>query len=221
MKRDWHKRCNERGVDGDIRRKRRNKTVVVARAFTLIELMVVIAIVAVLAVIAVVAYRSVINSSRTAEATQMLGSIRTAQEAYHAETQSYLSASNSLLGAPYPSPTPKYGTKTGWGGQCSSGCTDPAAWQNLNVHADGPVLFGYTTVAGVAGQATSQNGGVASLSLNGTTIAFPTKPATDWFLIGATCDVDGLGGSPFDATLTTNVFTSSFSNEVWIVNEGK
>src|ERR1700722_20113638 len=72
---------------------RRRRT---TRGFTLVEMMIVVAIVSVLAMLAVVGYRKLIMSAHTTEATQMVQSIRTAQEAYHAETQTYVSTTNSL-----------------------------------------------------------------------------------------------------------------------------
>lgn len=178
--------------------------------------MVVVAIIAVLAVIAVVAYRKVINSSHVAEATHMVQAIRVAQEAYHSETQSYANPSASLTGAPYPdtNATPKGDHVTAWGAACNSNC-GPDTWTALNVHVDGPVMFGYTTVAGVAGQTPN-----ASISINGNAITLPARPPSDWFLIGATCDVDMAGGTNWGAG-NTSVYGTSFTNELWIANEGQ
>ena len=75
------------------------------RAFTLIELMTVVAIVGVLAVLAVVSYRKFISSARTGEAIYMVGSIRSAEESYKAETLTYLPVTSGFEtggGAFYP-----------------------------------------------------------------------------------------------------------------------
>jgi Tfp pilus assembly major pilin PilA len=178
--------------------------------------MVVIGIVAVLSVIAVVAYRKIVNSSHVSEATHLVSAIRTAQEAYHAETQIYANVSTSLQGDPYPNASPAFGTKTGWGAGCNSNCNNSPTWTDLNVHVDGPVMFGYTTVSGVAGQPTTP----ASVKVNGVTAAFPSKPTNDWYIIGATCDVDGSGANNWNSN-NTNVYASSFTNDVWIDNDGQ
>lgn len=187
------------------------------RAFTLVELMVVVAIIAVLAMIAVVAYRKIINSSHVAEATHMISAIRVAQEAYHSETQMYANPSASLTGTPYPDATgqPKGDHKTAWGAACSQNC-GATTWIDLNVHVDGPVMFGYTTVGGVAGQAPNP----ASLSVNGNSVALPAKATSDWFLIGATCDVDSAGGTNWGSG-NTSAYGTSFTNEVWVSFEGQ
>ena len=86
------------------------------RGFTLVELMTVVAMVAILALIAVVSYRKFLLSSKTSEATYMVGAIRSAEESYRAETLTYLSVSAGALpgGAfffprPPPSPTAPIG----------------------------------------------------------------------------------------------------------------
>ena len=61
-----------------------------SRAFTLIELMFVVILVGVLAMIATVAYRKWVRSSYIGEAQNMLGNIRTAEEAFRAENTGYL-----------------------------------------------------------------------------------------------------------------------------------
>lgn len=185
-----------------------------SRGFTLVELMVVIAIVAVLAVIAIVAYRSILNSSKVSEAQQMVNAIRAAQEAYHAETLTYADVSASSTST-YPATTPGQ-FKTQWGGACGSACNAAPQWVDLGVHVDGPVQFGYVTKAGAAGVAPTP----ASVSVNGKTVTLPVKPSTDWFFIGATADLDGKGGTLFGSG-NTNVYSTSWSNEVWVDNDGQ
>ena len=65
--------------------------------FTLIELMIVVAIVAVLAILGIVGYARIIRTSHSAEARQMIGTIKIAQESRRAETGSYAQPSNGLL----------------------------------------------------------------------------------------------------------------------------
>jgi prepilin-type N-terminal cleavage/methylation domain-containing protein len=187
--------------------------------FTLVELMVVIAIVAVLAVVAVVSYRKLVLSSHTAEATEMLQSIRAAQEAYHSETQQYANISNCFTdtgGCLYPNGAPG-SFKTAWGAACAgSQCNTTAqggpanGWLDLPVHVDGPVMYGYWTTAGAAGTAANP----ASWSINGATTSLPSSVPTDWFEIGAGGDVNGNG-------VYSHLYTGSWTNDVLIDNEGE
>src|SRR5579884_3265977 len=110
------------------------------RAFTLIEAMVVVVIIGVLAVLAIVAYRKWVQSSRMAEANDMLANIRTAEESFRAENGGYLSVSKSLgPGDLYPAATPG-AFKTAWGGACG---TCVASWSSLAVQPAGALYFGY------------------------------------------------------------------------------
>lgn len=58
--------------------------------FTLVELMIVVAIIGILAAIAIPNFLSYQLKSKTSEAKANLGAIKTSQEAYRAETDSYL-----------------------------------------------------------------------------------------------------------------------------------
>jgi type IV pilus assembly protein PilA len=186
------------------------------RGFTLIELMIVIVIVGVLAVLAVVGYRKLVLSAHTSEATGMIQSIRTAQEAYHAETQTYVSTCLSVTpgGCLYPNVTPS-NVKTGWGGGISGPCPAlPAAsincWSALPLHVDSAVMYGYATMGGVAG-----NVAFPALPLiNGSAIGMPAAAPMDWYFIGAMGDVDANG-------VFTTVIGSSFTNDLFIDKEGE
>ena len=187
------------------------RTRAVQRGFTLVELMVVVAIVSVLAMLAVVGYRRVILSSHVSEATGMVQNIRVAQEEYFSETRQYANVSTSLSTF-YPQASPSYNVGvTAWGAACGGACNANMDWSMLPVHVDGPVLFGYATVAGPPGQAPVP----ASVSVNSGSLAFPSSPQTDWFIIAATCDLDGKG------TPNTSVYTSSWMSNVFIDQEGQ
>jgi len=66
--------------------------------FTLVELMIVVAIVAILAAIAIPSYLRFQSKAKTAEATNNLGAIRTAEETYRAENDGYLVCTASPTG---------------------------------------------------------------------------------------------------------------------------
>jgi type IV pilus assembly protein PilA len=122
-----------------------------ARGFTLVELAIVVVIAGILAVLAVVGYRRFVRRSHLAEATGMTGSIRAGQEAHKAETGLYADISIDTSSY-YPAANPgKFVTQ--WGGPCSTACKDPNGWKQIQVQADGPVMFGYATVAGVGASA--------------------------------------------------------------------
>jgi len=72
------------------------------KSFTLIELIVVIIIIGILATLAFMQYTKVIEKGRTAEAKSILGTIRTAQEAYRLENGSY---ATSIADLPVEAPT--------------------------------------------------------------------------------------------------------------------
>jgi type IV pilus assembly protein PilA len=195
------------------------------RAFTLVELMIVVAIIAILAVLALVGYKKMVSSSHTAEATHMVQAIRVAQESYRSETQQYDNISTDIvLGSLYPQPTPAGNTnsagfgnmKTAWGGACSA-CSVPTAWAALPIHPDGPVYFGYATVAGSPGIAPS----ATPLKFQGQTLAWPSAAQIldNWYIISAIGDPDGdSNAGAYPAGFTTVVGTS-WTNDLYIDEE--
>ncbi len=180
-----------------------------ARGFTLVEMMVVVVIVGVLATLAVVGYRKIIQSSHVAEATNTVQSIRVAQESYYAETQQYANISADLSTAYYPQGTPTGQKATVWGAACPAGTCPTQDWSALPLHIDGPVMFGYATKGGPG----NSNTPALPTALGGVTI--PATSATDWYIVVATCDIDGQGPP------NTYVMTTSWSNQVVTVNEGQ
>ncbi|MDP9150619.1 MAG: prepilin-type N-terminal cleavage/methylation domain-containing protein [Myxococcota bacterium] len=176
-----------------------------SRGFTLIEMMIVVVIVGILATLAVAGYRKLVNSSHVSEATNMVQSIRLAQESYRSETQQYADISVSLTSY-YPSSTPTGKVLTGWGAACP-GSVCKQDWSALPLHVDGPVLFGYVTKAGPANSSPPGITGVGGI---------PATSATDWFIVGAYCDIDS-AGSP----LGTSVYGTSWSNQIFVINEGQ
>jgi hypothetical protein len=164
--------------------------------------------------LAVVGYRKLIMSAHTTEATQMVQSIRTAQEAYHAETQTYVSTTSSLttVGGLYPTWRPGY--KTVWGAGLSGVCTPPAVnincWAALPIHVDSAVMFSYGTIGGSAG-----NINFPSVpTINGATIGLPTAAPADWYFISAVGDTDNNGTS-------CTVIGTSFTNDLFVDKDGE
>jgi type IV pilus assembly protein PilA len=187
------------------------RTRALRRGFTLIELMIVVVIVGVLATLAVVGYRKMVLASHVSEATGMVQNIRVAQEEYFSETRQYANISTSLS-TWYPQTSPSHAAGvTGWGAACGGACTSNMDWSMLPVHVDGPVLFGYATVAGPPGQAPVP----ASVVVNGKTMSFPGTPQTDWFMVAATCDLDD------NSVSNTSVYTTSWQNTIFIDQEGQ
>lgn len=181
------------------------------RGFTLVELMIVVVIVATLATLAVVGYRKMILASYVSEATGMVQNVRVAQEEHFSETRQYCNVSASLS-TWYPQSSPSHNVGvTGWGAPCGGACNANMDWNVLPLHVDGPVMFGYASVAGAPGQPPVP----ASVIVNGRTVAFPANPQTDWFIVAAQCDLDD-NGPP-----NTTVYTTSWQSSVLVDNEGQ
>ncbi len=172
-----------------------------SRGFTLVELMIVVAIVAILALLGMVGYRRIIASSHSAEVRHMLGAIRLAQESRRAETGSYAQVSPGY--APL-CPTNGLGDKkTAWNPACGG-------WTALPVRSDGPVRYAY---ASEAGNATTNVTPVPDQTNAFPVLVWPTPPGREWFVAYAELDENSDG-------VFSRAVTSSFSNEVWVTNEG-
>jgi type IV pilus assembly protein PilA len=183
-----------------------------SRGMTLVELMMVVAIIAVLAVLAAVGYGRWIASSKMAEATNMVASIKNGQENYFSQAGHYLDVSNSLnVGEMYPARDPGP-AKTAWGGDCS---VCKADWKRLGVKADAPVYFGYATVAD---DATDPGGKGANVVLSTGPVNWINEAGgainKPWFIAVARADTNG-------NKKYATVVAFSFGSRVITDNEGE
>jgi len=113
------------------------------RGFTLIEMMIVIAIIALLATIAIPNYIGFRRRAMTSEAKSNLGTIRTLEEAYHAENQDYLDCGQ------YPAAVPA-GTTYAW--VDADAATIDADWTSLGFSIKGNARYAYETNRNAADQ---------------------------------------------------------------------
>jgi prepilin-type N-terminal cleavage/methylation domain-containing protein len=179
-----------------------------ARGFTLVELMVVVAIVGVLATVGVYAVRKYVLAAKTSEATEIINSIRAAQEQYKDERFRYLNVSSvdKTSGSFFPfsskadlSDNKKVAWATGTSGI-------PALWAELGIRPSTAVQFGYACSAG-------QGAGVPSQATLGTSVNlnYPDS-ASDWYVARAMADRTG-------SQTYTIVVGSSFTDAIHIDNE--
>lgn len=179
-----------------------------ARGFTLVELSIVVAIVGVLAVIAVVGYRKLTLSAKVTEARNMIAAIRIAQEDYKVERGIYA----NLGATPCPAGAGTEQKKWAWTPTCSGGT---AAWTTLSVHSDGPVQFGYATVAGTGAGAEPPPTEIKDSS-NATFVTVPTGvTGGPWYYVTASADLDG------DGALKTELVGTSWGGTIFTKNEGE
>lgn len=178
------------------------------RGFTLIEVMITVAIMGILAGLAVYGVGKYIRSSKSGEAVAMIASIKSAQEAYKAETFVYLdvSGSNKLdnMSSFYPTDDPDDRLR-GWGDVS----TDVGkAWRSLGVNPGGPVRFAYGCAAGTAANAVAAHGTTQTVD------NWPTTSGSPWYVVRAVGDLDNDN--------TNSVFVSaSFTGQIIIDKEGE
>jgi len=174
-----------------------------ARAFTLIELMIVVAIVGILAVIAVVGYRKLVLSAKVTEAKNVISGARIAQEGYRTERGVYANIGASPLCPLATSGTGQF--KTGWDPNCGGGPT----WAVLPIHVDGPVQFGYATVAGSTTLPTT-------IGQPNPFVNVPPAVGTDpWYYVTASANLEP------NTPAFTELVGTSWSNQIFIANEGE
>jgi prepilin-type N-terminal cleavage/methylation domain-containing protein len=182
------------------------------RAFTLVELMVVVTIVGILGVIGIASFRSRIFGSKTTDALAMMQSIRAAEERWRSENLTYLNVTRTS--AWYPAaPTPK--TKRSFYNSATCGVpipdTDDCRWKLLNPTKTGSSTeFGFMLTAGPPGAAMTdpdpkaRPSGWTQWQANG----------DHWFVLQAVADFDGDG-------VYAKVVSSSIRGDVYHENDGE
>ncbi len=176
-------------------------------------MMTVVILIGILATLAVYGVRKYIMASKTGEATAMMTTIKSAEEAFKGETFVYLDVSSDFAAESNWYPTwPSGGgpgtTKVQWGGGTSTAAKN---WATLGVQPDGPVLFEYACVAVAPGS----NIPTLPTDLGKSNSAFGLSgAASQWTYVAlARADLDGSGDND------TYVMSHSLTNEVYIKQE--
>lgn len=191
----------------------------VDRAFTLIELIIVVAIIGVMAALALVGYKKYMLAAGSSEAATMIQNIRAAEESYRGEMFVYLGctscgptgcpqgqiATANALTKLYPQGVAPNSAKYAW---ANAGHSDYACWKMLNVASEGPVRFGYSVVAGLQGQAAPTGAQVFVSNVP----AFPNPTLEPWYVVQAAGDRD-------NDTKYAYFIASSFTGQVYFENE--
>lgn len=173
------------------------------RAFTLVELALVVAIVGILAVIALVGYRRYILHSRITEARGVIGAIKIAQEDYRAERGVYANLGSTLC----PTLAGTGNKRVGWDPSCNAG---NMTWQALPVHVSGAVLFKYGTNANANATEMYRDDFGATTWVEGTGNISPP-----WYSVYAECDLNADNGKK------TRLFSTSYDNQIFSRDEGE
>lgn len=165
-----------------------------------------IAIVGILAMLTVLGVNRYISYSKASEFVAMVALLKTGQEAYRADTFSYLDVSgNNTLSNYYPMSTP--GRKAyAWGDVSSA---QGKAFQTLGVSPDAPVYLAYACAAGDGSKA------IPSASVSIPTPNWPTTSGgAPWYVLRAIGDLDGDG--------VQSVYVSaSFTGQIIIDKDGE
>lgn len=166
----------------------------------------VVAIVGILAMLSIYGVRRYIQASKASEFIAMVALIKAGQEAYRADTFTYLDVSgNSTLSNYYPMSTPSRKAYA-WGDVSSA---QGKAFQTLGVSPDAPVYLTYACAAG---------DGSKSIPSPGVSIATPNWPTTSngapWYVLRAFGDLDEDG--------VQSVYVSgSFTGQIIIDKDGE
>jgi prepilin-type N-terminal cleavage/methylation domain-containing protein len=168
-----------------------------SKAFSLMELMIVVVITGVLAAIAIPTFSGYVQKSRTSEATQFLGAIKLRQESYRAEFGQYAQYNNNanpLAIVFVPDVAAKNPHSASVPGSVFLG---DQYFNIIGAKSDGPVRFGYGWAAGLP-QVAAANVGVAPYD----------APADHYFVAQARGDLN-------DDGVYCNFELTSFTSGVW------
>ena len=187
------------------------------RGFTLVELGTVVVIIGILATLAVYGMNRYVQYTKTAEAAEMIGAIKSGEEDYYGETFRYLSSDpTTAVGQTSPfypdSPANADGSiKIQWGGTnvCANCLT---GFRILGVMPAAPVLFRYSVTAGRPGMnpAVLVPPEASEAHFTGVGVA-----SSEFYVVFAMSDLDG-NGPPY-----TTYSASSFTSELRAVNVGQ
>ncbi len=160
--------------------------------FTLLELMVVVAIIAVLSMLVIPSWAKTSRKSKAqSEVAAMFAELRYKQEAYKLDNNVYLTA-------PMCPATPSAHA------QDATSCTASGTeWNTLRVQLPTQYLYCAYKVS---------TGSSSQTPMPPTGFTMP-QPATSWYFIVATCNMDGTGGN-------SQYFTSSVDTTIQTANEG-
>lgn len=174
-------------------------------------MMVVVIIMGVLATLAVYGVQRYVFSSKTTEAIHMIGSIKSAEEAYRAETFTYAGIPKADLASMtklYPQGAVPGRTKHDW--HKNTGDTYTLAIQPLGVVSDSPVMFGYIVAAGTGALPTNSENGDECQGIGwGSRGQDNTGP---WYVVKAVGNQDG------DAEYSCFI-SSSLTGEIFSKND--
>lgn len=180
-----------------------------ARGFTLTELLVVVLIMGILAGLGYASLRKYVSSAWSAEALNMVQSIRAAQERWRSEHMMYLDVSSP--GASWfpvdPTQSANRRTESPFFFPPGTGHVDNARWLALRPTVTGPVRFGYMVNAGTPAVA-------MTVPAMGPAVAWPSPAPDNWYVIQAVGDTDWDGTPSFYRA-------SNLSGEVFSHNPGE
>jgi len=160
------------------------------------------AIVAIVAALGIYGVTRYIQSSKSTEAIQMIGSIKAAQEQYRAETYRYLdpSGTGKLTYYPVSKPSDK---AYAWGDTSSA---EGKAYRELGVATDAPVRLTYGMAAG---------SGNAQIPTPAMTVAnWPGSLQQPWYVVQALGDLD-------NDNVQSVYVSSSFTSRIFTDKEGE
>lgn len=177
------------------------------RGFTLVELMTVVVIAGTLAALAFASLRHHVSAAWSAEALNMVQSIRAAQERWRSEHMMYLDVSTDEAWYPRDPRVAPRAQQAFYYAPEDDTHRDGDEWLLLRPTAPGAVRYGYLVNAGVAGDP------MTAPSAPGPAVTWPAT-TDSWYVIQAIGDPDGDG-------VVSYYRASSLDGDVFSVNHGE